>query len=207
LDGQFPAAWKIALFGLLLGIASFLVRLISPVNDTFRPLNFQFANFPQYIALFILGLVAYRRNWLTVIPPSTGRRWLGFAILIILIYGPLAVLGGATENAELFLGGWYWQSLLFAMWDAFLCLSICIGLLSLFQRRLNRQGILAHELSRSAYAAYLVHEPVITYLAMITASIYLHPLLKFVLTTILFIPVCFGLGSLVRRIPYLDRVL
>jgi surface polysaccharide O-acyltransferase-like enzyme len=206
-DGQYPANWKIVLFALLLGTASFLVRLVFPVNDTFRLLNLQFANFPQYIALFILGLVAYQRNWLTAMPRSMGRLWLGIAILIILIYGPLAVLAGAAENEALFLGGWHWQSLLFSLWDAFLCISMCTGLLSLFQSRLNQQGRIAHELSRSAYTAYLIHEPVITSLAMITASITLYPLLKFALTTILFIPVCFGLGSLVRRIPYLDRVL
>lgn len=206
-EGQFPSNLKIVVFALSLGIAIFLVRLVSPINDTYTPLNLQFANFAQYITLFILGLVAYQRNWLTAIPHSTGRRWLGIAVLIILIYGPLAILAGAAENEELFLGGWHWQSLIFSIWDAFLCISMCIGLLSLFYYRLNQQSTTAHELSRSAYTAYLIHEPVITYLAMVTASIHLHPLLKFVVTTILFIPVCFGLGSLIRRIPYLDRVL
>jgi glucan biosynthesis protein C len=206
-DNRFPANRVIALFALLLGVASFLVRLVFPVNGTFAPLNLQFANFSQYTALFVLGVVAYRRKWLTTIPDSAGRLWLGIAVLLILLYGPLAVLGGATENVDPFFGGWHWQSLAFAMWDSFVCISMCIGLISLFRRRLNHQGAIAHELSRSAYATYLIHEPVITFLAFFTAGVTVYPLLKFLLATVVFTPVCFGLGSLVRRLPSLDRVL
>ena len=206
-DRPFPGNGSILLVALLLGCASFLVRLVSPVNDTFGPLNLQFANFGQYITLFILGLVAYRRNWLAVIPKRTGRLWLGVAIFLILFYAPLAVVGGAMDSPERFLGGWHWQSLAFAMWDAFMCLGMCIGLLSLFQLRLNHQGRLGRELSRSAYAAYLLHEPVITFLAIWAAGVMIYPLLKFVLATVIFTPICFALGSLLRRVPYFDRVL
>lgn len=204
---SFPNNWTITLFTLCLGTASFLVRLVSPVNDTFAPLNLQFANFAQYITLFVLGLVAYRRHWLTVIPRQAGKLWLGVAVFLILFYGPLAVLGGAPENPEPFLGGWHWQSLVFALWDALLCISMCIGLISLFQRRLNHQGWLARELSRSAYAAYILHEPVITILAIWAMGIAIYPLLKFALASVIMIPVCFALGSLIRRVPYFDRVL
>lgn len=203
----FPSNGLIALFAMLLGVCTFMVRLVSPVNDTFIPLNLQFANFCQYIALFILGLVAYRRNWLMSLPDSVGKLWLGIGGLLILLYGPLAIIGGALEDVEPFMGGWHWQSLLFATWDAFMCLSMCIGLIYFFRRRLNRQGALAHELSRGAYATYLIHEPVITSLAILTIGIFVYPLLKFFLACIIFIPICFGLGSLVRRLPYFDRVL
>ena len=183
------------------------MRLVSPVNDTFIPLNLQFANFSQYIALCILGLIAFRRDWLSRIPRPVGRLWLGIAVALILLYGPLAVLGGATKDVTSFLGGWHWQALMFALWDAFLCVSMCIGLLSLFYDRLNHQGAIAHEFSRSAYAAYLIHEPVITFLTVITAGLLIHPLPKFILTSAVFIPLCFGLGSLIRRLPRFDRVL
>jgi glucan biosynthesis protein C len=206
-DARFPSMTMIALFAVLLGIASFLVRLVSPVNVTFIPLNLQFANFPQYIALFTLGLFAYRRNWLSTIPRPVGRLSLGIAVVLIVLYGPLAILGGGAEDPTPFLGGWHWQALMFALWDAFVCLSMCIGLLSLFQDRLNRQGTIAHELSHSAYAAYLIHEPVITFSAVFAAGLLIHPLIKFILACVVLIPVCFGLGSLLRRLPQFDRVL
>jgi glucan biosynthesis protein C len=204
---RFPGNGSIALFALLLGVASFLVRLVSPVNDVFVPLNLQFANFAQYITLFVLGLVAYRRNWLATLPESAGRRWLWIAVLLILLYPPVGLLMGGTENQEAFLGGWHWQSLVSASWEAFMCIGMSIGLISLFRRRLDRQGSLAREFSRSAYTAYLIHEPVITFLAVLTAGVLIYPLLKFVLASLVSIPLCFGLSSLIRRLPYADRVL
>ncbi len=204
---SFPGNGTIALLALLLGAASFLVRTVTPVNFTFAPLNLQFANFAQYIALFIAGLVAYRQDWLTALPDRVGKIWLGFAILLILLYAPMALLSGATENATPFLGGWHWQSMVLAQWESFLCVSACIGLIFLFRRRLGRQGPVVRELSRSAYAAYLIHEPVISVLAVLTAGVMIYPLLKFALASVISIPLCFGIGGLIRRLPYVDRVL
>jgi hypothetical protein len=207
-DTRFPSNRAIALFALLLGICGFLVRLLSPVNDTFTPLNLQFANFSQYIALFIVGLIAYRRKWLSRLPRPAGRLWLGIGLALIVLYGPLAVVAGAaTEDLSYFLGGWHWQALMFALWEAFLCVSMCVGLLYLFSSRLNRQGVVTHAFSRGAYATYLIHEPLITFLVVLAAGLLIHPLLKFVLAGAVFIPLCFGLGSLIRRLPYFDRVL
>ncbi|MGE5223564.1 MAG: acyltransferase family protein [Omnitrophica WOR_2 bacterium] len=206
-QAHFPSNRSIFLFAVLLGIASFLVRTVSPVNNTFAPLNLQFANFAQYIALFIAGLVAYRRNWLSALPDAAGKLWLGIAVLLILIYAPLGLLAGGSENKELFLGGWHWQSLVFALWEAFLCVGMSIGLVSLFRRSLNRQGRLAQELSRSAYTAYLIHEPIITFLAVFAAGVLIYPLFKMVLATVVAVPLCFALSSLIRRLPYMQRIL
>lgn len=206
-EGRFPSNGMIALFALMMGVASFFFRVVSPVNATFVPLNLQFANISQYIALFSVGLIAYRRNWFKTLPESTGRFWLWIAILLILLYGPLAVLTGAIDNVEPFLGGWHWQSLVFALWDASVSISMSISLIFLFRRRLNRQSPLAHELSRSAYAAYLIHEPILTFLAIFAAGVMVYPLLKFLLAGVVCIPLCFALGGLVRRLPHVDRVL
>jgi surface polysaccharide O-acyltransferase-like enzyme len=205
-EAHFPRNGVLILFALSLAVASFLVRIISPVNATFLPLNFQFANFPQYIAFFIAGLVVYRQGWLSALPDRVGKRWLGVAIFLILLYPPLGLMAMAVGGEELFLGGWYWQALALSIWEAFLCLSACIGLISFFRRRLDRQGPLAQELSRSAYTAYLIHEPVITVLAVLTAGILLYPLLKFVVSSLVLIPACFALSSLIRRLPYVRQV-
>jgi glucans biosynthesis protein C len=49
---SFPGSGLIALFTLALGLATFGVRLVFPVDWSFRPLNLQFPHFAQYIALF-----------------------------------------------------------------------------------------------------------------------------------------------------------
>jgi glucan biosynthesis protein C len=207
-EAPFPANQAIALFALLLGVAGFLARLAFPMDGyTFGPLNLQFAFFAQYIALFVLGLIAYRRNWLVGLPDRTGRLWLGIAIALILLWAPMMVVNGAINEDQSFKGGANWQALLYAVWESFLCLSMCIGLIYAFRRRLNQMGKISGFLVPNAYTAYLIHAPVITYLAFAVRGVMLYPLLKFALVAPVAVLLCFGLSSLIRKIPYTDRVL
>ncbi|MBN1659347.1 MAG: hypothetical protein JXA93_13160 [Anaerolineae bacterium] len=59
----------------------------------------------------------------------------------------------------------------------------------------------------NAYTAYIIHTPLIVYLASGLRSIALYPLLKFALVAPVAVLLCFGLSSLIRKIPYADRVL
>jgi len=204
---NFPGDVSIAGFALMIAVASFAVRLLFPSDWVYRPLNFQFADFSQYIALFIVGLVAYRRNWLLNMPQGVGKRWLVIAAIMILVYPFMAMLTGAITDATPFKGGWHWQALLAAMWQSFICVSMVISLIYLFRRYLDRQGSLAKFLSSNAYTAYLIHEPVITFAALFAMGIMLYPLLKFALMALITIPLTFGLSSLIRKLPFTDRVL
>jgi glucan biosynthesis protein C len=206
-ETRFPSNLSIALFALLLGLAGFLVRLWRPIEWSFVPLNLQLPFFAQYIALFILGLVAYRRNWLAGLSELTGRLWLGIGIFMILLFWPLALAGDMATSLEPFLGGWHLQALAYALWESFLCLGMCIGLIYAFRRYAPNQGRLTRSLSRNAYAAYIVHGPVITIMALAARDVVLHPLVKLGLVSLVAVPLCFGLSSLIRKLPYADRVL
>ena len=206
-ESKFPGSRKIVLFTLILGSVSFFIRIFTRINESYFPLNLQFANIAQYTALFVVGLVAYRQDWLTKLPDPVGKKWLRVAIFIIIIYAPLGLLTLSFGEPDSFLGGRHWQSMAFSQWESFLCVSACIGLIYLFRRKLNQQGIIAKELSRSAYATYLLHEPVITFLAIFTEGLIIYPLLKFVIAVFIMTPICFLVGGLVRRIPYVGRVL
>jgi len=207
-ETRFPGNGAIALFAALLGIAGFLVRLVFLMDAyTFKQLNLQLPFFAQYIALFVIGLIAYRRNWLVSLPEKMGRRWLGIAALLILLWPPLVILGGAIENDLPFKGGWHWQSLAYALWESFLCISMCIGLIYAFRRYLNSKGRIAGFLAPNAYTAYLIHAPVITFVALAVRDITIYPLFKWALVALVAIPLCFGISSLIRKLPYTERVL
>jgi len=206
-ETSFPGNGAIAVFALMIALASFIVRLWFPSDWVYGPLAFQFADFPQYIALFTIGLVAYRRNWLLSMPQAVGRRWLAIAIALILLYPVIGILSGAFTDDTPFLGGWHWQALLGAMLQSFLCLSMVISVIYLFRRYLDRQGPLAGFLSRNAYTAYLIHEPVITFAALVAMGLMLYPLIKFGLMALITVPLIFGLSNLIRKLPYTDRVL
>jgi hypothetical protein len=207
-DGPFPSTMTISLFALLIGLFTFVVRLWIPEGWNFKPLNLQFPYFPGYVAMFLAGFAAYRLNWFSRLPDVTGRRWLLACGLILLIGYPVAlILGGAMEDDTVFKGGWHWQALFWAVMSSFLAVGFSIGVLYLFRCYANRQGWVSHWLVPNAYTAYIIHAPVIVVVALAMRGLDFYPLLKFVLAALISLPLCFGLGSLIRKLPYAERVL
>jgi glucans biosynthesis protein C len=208
-DVPFPGSRTVLVFALVLGGLSFLVRLWHAVGWSFGPLNLQFPFFVQYIAMMIVGVVAYRHNWLTTLPKATGWLWLGVGIFLILVVFPIMfVSGGALRgNVPLFVGGWHWQALAYALWEQLTGVAMMIGLIVLFRERGNRQGRLAREASASSYTVYIIHTPVLILFALAVRHITVYPLLKFVLVALVVVPLCFVLGALVRRLPLARQIL
>jgi surface polysaccharide O-acyltransferase-like enzyme len=199
----------IAAFGVALGAVSFVVRIWLPIGWAFEPLNLQFPFFPQYICLFIVGVVAYRRNWLARIPDVMGRLWLCAALLLVLVVFPALIVagGGLGRNIAPFAGGLHWQCFSYAIWEQVAGVAIIIALLVLFRKHLNHQGRLAQAASASAYTAYIIHGPVIILVALAIRNITLYPLLKFALAVLISVPLCFALANVIRKLPLARRIL
>jgi len=204
-----PGNLKIAVFILALAGVTFAVRIWLPVGWGFEPLNLQFPFFPQYICMFIVGIVAYRRNWLTRIPDAMGRLWLCLAVvLIVIVFPALFTLGGAIKgNIAPFTGGLHWQCFGFALWEQLTGMALIIALPALFRKRLNRQGRLTGAMAASAYTAYIIHGPIIILVALAIRSITLYPLLKFTLALMISVPLCFSLSNIIRKLPLARKIL
>jgi glucan biosynthesis protein C len=145
-----PGNVSIAVFALAVGLITFVVRIWLPVGWFFTPLGLQFPHFPQYIGLFVVGLIAYRRGWLSAISEDTarGRLWGRVVACLIALAPVLFVAGGALQGStESFRGGPHWQALVYALWEQFLCVWMVISLLFTFRRRYDRQGGLARDMS------------------------------------------------------------
>lgn len=207
-ESRMPGKVKIAAFSLVLGAVSFVVRIWLPIGWAFGPLNLQFPFFPQYVGLFIIGIIAYRRNWFVRIPDAMGKFWLFTAIIFVVVGFPvLFMLGGAPDNVPLFLGGLHWQSFAYALWEQFTGLAIIIALLFLFRKFLNRQAHLGKAMSAGSYTAYIIHAPVVILVAIVLRNISLYPLVKFTLALLISVPLCFALGNFIRQLPLAKRIL
>ena len=207
--GKVPSNLIIALFALALGVVTIIVRIWLPIGWSFEPLNFQFPFFPQYICMFVVGIIAYRRNWLVRIPDAMGKLWVCIALLLILILFPaLFVLGGALKgNVTSFTGGLHWQCFGYAVWEQFTGVAMIIALLFLFRKWFNRQGSVSKAMSASAYTAYIIHAPVVVLVTLAMRNISLYPLLKFALAVLIAVPLCFALGNFIRQLPLARRIL
>ncbi|MHC4324909.1 MAG: acyltransferase family protein [Planctomycetota bacterium] len=208
-SGKLPGNLAIAIFAFALCVVTFIVRIWLPIGWSFEPLNFQFPFFPQYICMFIVGIAAYKRNWLARIPDAMGKLWLTVAVILIFILFPvLFVLGGATSgDVSSFIGGFNWQSFALAAWEQFTGVAMIIALLFLFRKRFNRQGNISKAMSAGAYTAYIIHAPVVVLVAIAIRNISLYPLLKFALAVLISVPLCFALANFIRQLPLARRIL
>lgn len=208
-DGKAPGVRSLALLAISLGVATFLVRLLWPIGWSFGPLNFQFPFFPQYIVTFILGIVAYRRQWLLRLPRAAGIPALALAAVFVLVLFPLlGVLGGFDEaSLSRYSGGFHWQALALALCEQSLGVLLIVGLLVLFRERLNRSSKLSRAASANSFATYVIHAPVLIVFALMVREIHLYPLLKFTLVTLAVVPLCFLLAALIRQVPGAHRIL
>ena len=63
-----PSDGQVLALALGMGICTFLVRIVQPIGTNI--LNMQLCFFSQYILLFSVGVLAWRRNWLLTVLPS-----------------------------------------------------------------------------------------------------------------------------------------
>ena len=203
-----PSNLMIALFALALGLATFLVRIWAPVNKYFEPEHLEFAHFPQYIALFAVGAVAYRRNWLTAFSDAQARLWRWVALVFVLLLPVLVVAAGALSGQldERGAGGFNWLSLAYSVWEGFMCLAMVITVLAWFRKRFNHQGRLARAMSESSFAVYVLHPIIIVPLALALSGVQINPTLMFLLAASLAVALCYIFAYYFRKLPLVRNI-
>lgn len=207
-DSQVPGNLAIALFALGLGLVTFVVRIWLPIGYWLEPLHWQLAHWPQYIALYVLGVVAYRRNWFEGLSAAQSKLWMRVALILVPLFPTVAIAGGALEgDLTPFKGGIHWQSLAFSIWEQFMCMAMVVTLLVWYRNRFNHQGRLARAMSADAYAVYVFMAPVIVLLAVALRGIRLEMGLKFVLVAPVAVALTFLVGHYVRKLPLARSVL
>jgi len=207
-DGKAPGNVVIALFALVLGLVTFLVRIWFPVGWNLEPVHWQLAHFAQYIALYVVGIVAYRRNWFAGLRDGQGKVWRLVALALVPLFPAMVLAGGALEgDLTPFAGGVHWQSLAYSVWEQFMCMAMAVSLLVWFRDRFNHQGRLGRAMSAAAYAAYVLFAPLIVLLALALSGIRLNMALKFVLVSPVAVGLCFLTGHYVRKLPLARGIL
>jgi glucan biosynthesis protein C len=205
---QAPGNPAIALLALLLGLATFVVRIKWPIGRWYEPLHWQIAHLPQYVALFALGILAYRRGWSDSLSTAQGRLWGRVALLLAPVFPVVAIAGGALRRGlGPFFGGRRWQALFYAPWDQAMCVAVSVALLVLFRARLNHQGKLLAALSASAYGAYIFHGPVIIWLAMALRGVRMEMGLKFLVVAPFAVTLTFLVAYVAKKLPVARSIL
>ena len=203
---QFPSNRTIFTVILLLASATFLLRIWSPIGTAVSNLGLSWLL--QYIFLFIIGIVAYHNKWFEMITYKIAIFWFNITMAAVLSW-PLIAIWGKAFNGNIMLlgGGLHWQSFIYSLWEIIVGMGIPISIIYLFRQKAGRQNKLFGRLSKGAYTAFIIHQIVIVLLLYIFREVSLHPLIKFLAIAMTGIPLCFLIGILIIKIPFLKKIL
>ena len=182
----------------------YLWRIAVPVGTSVLGIP-SAAHLPQYAALFVVGVLAYRRGWLAALPERTGLLGGGMilASLVPMVLGEgtatLLNEAGASTAALPHLG--------FALWEALFGIGAILVLIALFRRFVTSDGPFATFLARNAFAVYLVHAPVIVGIVALLAPLQLAPAAGFAIVLPAASAASWLLAALLRRLPGVRSVL
>ena len=192
---------------LFIAICAFLIRIFIPIPVKFAGIRIGF--FASYVILFIVGIFSYRCDLFTQIRYRTGKRWLIGGIVISCVgWYALAWTAILTGNISAGEGGINAFSAVFALWESFTAIAICVGLIGTFKEKFNKQNKLVKAMSDSSFAVFMFHPPIVVGLVLLFRPVILPPIVKFYILC----PICIVLSFLVahfvvRKIPLLKEIL
>ncbi len=192
----------------ILAQLTFAVRLFFPVGVWV--FEMQLGHFVHYIFAFAAGILAYHYDWFNRLEATQARRWGWSVVIAIPLFVPLVVLAGAltdAANVAKLLGGWHWEALAFALWESWLMVAMTIVLLYLFRTRFNGAGAWVRTMAANVYTVYIIHQTILIALNIALLAAPIPTIVKFLIASLLTLVICFGLSSLIRKLPLARHVL
>jgi glucan biosynthesis protein C len=166
--------------------------------------------FALMLLVFDLGYAALRlaarRPAAQPESPATAPRYWAIGIFILVLALVSFLIRIVWPLGKYVLSGGTWQSAVYALWDSTFSVGICMALIVFFRRFFNRPGQLGGFLSSHAFIVYIIHPPILVFLAVALRDLQLQHLLKFGLLAIIAVPACFAVAFLVHKIPLAARV-
>lgn len=204
-----PSALAIILFAAVLGIVSYAARIFFPIGWVLKPVGFQLGHFPQYIAMFWMGIIVSRNNWLNSFEIKTGRLFAWLAALMILVVFPAIyfVKESTHSSIETFSGEGHWQSLMYACWEQFTGVFIMAALLIISKHRWTGQSVVGKSMSRAAFGVYIFHPLVLISLSVAAIGWPMDSAYKLLIVAPLAVSGSFLLSMMLVKIPGVNKII
>lgn len=197
-------------FLLILGLITWVVRFRYSVNEWVALLFLvpaEMAHVPQYLSMFVLGILAYRFKALERLPKSVGMIWLGIGLFSATGYYVDNLIGGRLM-VSLPISGLNTGSLIWSIWEALTCVGLGVGLMALFREWINdKAGSLMAAITRAQYGAYIIHFVVVLGVQAGLTGFAIPAFFKFVIVTIIAAFSSFGISHLFLKIPLVRKVI
>jgi hypothetical protein len=187
-----PKYFYLLLAAIILGGVTFLIRIISSIDEF--PLGIPLAFMPQYIMMFSVGVIAVRYNWFEEMFKETKhiKIWsITIAATVVGFFAYYFLILGMEADLSVFLGGFNFHALIFALVDNIICMGMIFVLITIFHTKFNTQGVLLRDLSSSSYHIYLIHAPILVTVSLVFAFIPLFPVFKLIIVFPITILLCY----------------
>ena len=187
-----------------IAVTSYPLRIVVPLGH--EVWHLALAQAPAWAVGFTLGVLGGERGWFQPLDADLARAarrvaWPAMALCVAVV----AVVA-STAGTDVLFGGGTWGSLGLAMLEGTIMVTVSLWLIDLFQRRFDHQGRVGREMSRAAYAAFLVHQIVLVGLVLASRHVAWPPELKYLEVAVLGVAISFALGALLVRLPGLSRI-
>lgn len=201
---SFPLFFTLGCLAFVMGLSTFYLRQIfpyaehwTPSVEYFRGLSLEPSRFPQYIIMFLLGIVCYRYNIISSISKKKGM---------------LCLFGGMVTMAFLFcytgiFVRQYFNSRFFAMFESFFSITFVTGLIVLFREYGNKYNCISKWLASQSYGAYVLHFIPLIGICMLLDAVEISVYLKFLAASIVSVVGAYVLSWMLRLIPGVKNVL
>ena len=196
-----PTIIGLLVVALLMGVGSYVIRQISPQDHWIWPfgiipLPMEPAHYLQYVMMFVLGILAYRFQWLDKMSNSVG--FMALLIGIALAMGNYLRDGGPWDAFV-----WQW----FGIYESLMCVFISFGLIWLFREFVSTTSRFWQWCAAQSYGAYMFHLLLMIVLQNAMDSIWIGAFGKFLFIGVVTTVLSFHLTWIVKMIPGFKKVL
>lgn len=163
---------------LIMAVISFIVRKYYPVNEwktILGIIGIEPAHIPQYIIMFILGIVAYKNQWLNNLNKKIGISSICIGIVFIVLFCIKNYLGETFD--DLIINDW-------AFFESFICVFLSMGILYIFKQFFNKETNLSKMLYSSYFGAYLIHNDFVVLFQVLISEVNINVYCKYTLVSI-----------------------
>jgi len=185
----------------VMGIGSYFIRQVSPQDHWIWPfgiipLPMEPAHYLQYVMMFVLGILAYRFQWLDKM--SDGVGFTALLVGIALAVGNYLRDGGPWDAFV-----WQW----FGIYESLMCVFISFGLIWFFRQFVSTTSRFWQWCAAQSYGAYVFHLLLMIVLQNVVDGIWMGAFGKFLFIGVVTTILAFLLTWVVRTIPGVKQVL
>lgn len=159
-------------------------------------IKFPVAGFAHYFSMFILGIIAYRNQWLEKFTNQTG--------IICLTLGTICCLSIFLFSHDAYT---YIHRFRFCIPETFICVFFNMGLLWLFRMVANKSNKKLSWLAEQSYGVYVVHLMIVFAIQNLMDHICMYAYLKYAIQSILAIAISYILVCLLRKLPGVKQII